>query len=170
MAGKLADYMETVGRRSLIIEARSHLVVMLVSALEVYFKRTTYILIQGRWVVDIEKYKEFDVYGQNFQNLESINKIYNDLLGCSNFIEIIGSYETSDENGSRSSLRSHYPEFEKDLTTLLYNRHLLVHHDFEDRNISKKSLLDWIDLTNILIKSVDAYLTEITDGWTEKNT
>ena len=162
-AEALVDFMEQQETNTEIIQqARWYFVIMCVSAMEIYFKETAEIFIQGGWTKDtfleilrqdkisladlikMDKDKftlsEIILVAHSFQNLDLINNFYSKMLDCHDFVKEVSEFKAPLREGKYLVLLRDNPEFRKDINNLIHFRHLVIHHDTFKRTLSAKNL------------------------------
>jgi hypothetical protein len=137
--------------RGIRLEARNYFIVVCASGMEIYFKRMAQVFIDAKWVKDdfmdilkedkvsladvleINKRKlslgEIISVSRSFQDLESINRIYSKMLGVTDFLKEVETFEVEIKKGRRTTLKNDYPDFRKQIGELLNLRHLIIHHE-----------------------------------------
>lgn len=189
-AEALVDFIEQQEADPEIVQqARWYFVVICVSAMEIYFKETAEIFIQGGWYkntfleilrqdkisladlvkMDKEKFTlgEIISVSQDFQNLNSINIFYSRMLGCQDFVKEVSEFKAPLREGKYLILINDSPEFRKDIESLVHFRHLVIHHDIFKRTLSAKRLRKMTGSLIDFIYAADFYLMNVSGGYTE---
>ena len=189
-AEALVDFMEQQEADPEIIQqARWYFVIMCVSAMEIYFKGTAEIFIQGGWYKDtfleilrqdkisladlVKMNKEKFTLGEivsayrSFQSLDSINKFYSKMLGCNDFVKEVSEFKSPLRKDKYLVLVNDRPEFRKDIDSLVHFRHLVIHYDTLKRALGAKRLLKMTESLMDFVVAADFYLMNASDGYTE---
>lgn len=171
-------------------QARWNLVIMSVSAMEIYFKGTADIFIQGGWVsnsffetirqekislvdlveIDKEKYTLGEIVSvtNDFQKLESINYFYSRMLGCKDFLKEVSEFKAPIGPDKFLILKDDNPEFRKEISKLVHDRHLVIHHDTFDRPLNMQYLNKMTGTLMDFVYVADLYLMKASGGYVEK--
>jgi len=189
-AEALVDFMEQQEADPEIIQqARWYFVVICVSAMEIYFKGTAEIFIQGGWYKDtfleilrqdkisladlVKMDKEKFTLGEiisvshGFQSLDSINIFYSRMLGCNDFVKEVSEFKAPLREGKYFILMNDRPEFRNDIHSLVNSRHRVIHSDTFKRTLSAKRLHKMTGSLIDFVYAADFYLMNASGEYTE---
>lgn len=181
LAERLVDFTEQQNAdQEIKQEARKYLVIICVSAMDIYFAEMTGIFVQESCfedtlldilrqnkisladLVEMDKEKmtlgEIVSVSQSFQNLDSINDFYSKMLGCKDFIEELSEFGAPLGKSKYSILKNDRPEFRKDIIELVRLRHLIVHHKLFGIIIDAKKLVDMVESLVSFVYAAEFYL------------
>ena len=164
-------------------QARKNLVINFVTALEVYF-RDIIIEFAGKWDADgftfllkekISLNEAFDLFSNakvskemiiakfsSFQNLESINFVYGNLLATKDFVGDLDRFAREIEKplfegGSLFSLKD-IQEWRTLLSALLSSRHKFVHESNVDEILEPNKIYEYLGLIVCLLSSFERFI------------
>jgi hypothetical protein len=182
-AGALVDFTEEQkASKETRLEARKYFVIVCVSAMETYFKRTAQVFIDSKWINDdflsilkqdkisladlLEINKKELSLGEiisvsySFQDLESVDHIYSKMLGVKNFLKKVEIFDVEINEGQHAMLKNDFPDFRKKIGELINLRHLIVHHEGFKGILGLQRLYDMGENLVAFVAIADAYILQ----------
>jgi hypothetical protein len=182
-AGALLDFLEEKkASKELQQEARKYYVIICISSMENYFKRTVQIFIEAKWInedflsilkqdtisladlfnMDKNQFRlsEIFIVTHSFQNIESINHILSKMLGIDDVLKNIEKIDVEFDDGSHIILKKDFPDFRNKITELAELRHLIVHHEGYKGILGRERLYNLSRNLINFVNAADEYILE----------
>lgn len=183
LARKLVQFVEKNTKdNELRFEARKHLILVCVSAMETFFGNVVKDFVDNDWIAagflnyrrvkdikftlgelyEIDKKQisigEIIAVSHSFQSLDTVNDIFSHMFDVSDFVSEVESFEV-DFEGLHLILKDDVPNYREGIEKMIQLRHMIVHHQ-GPRKLGLRKLFSMYNDLLLFVEAAHLYILD----------